>query len=160
MERPELSEDDVEKRIELKQSRQQLLSRAFPAPPTVEAIISEAVLMAEPEPEGVMRRQVWHLLKATELPHVSIRVLGRRIGPHRASVAGAFRLLDFPVQNGNTPPPTVYSENLTGALYLDKATEIEAYSGAWEAIFDAALGKQDTIDLLTERLRELNDRER
>ena len=131
VERPDLSDDDVEKRIELKQSRQQLLTRSFPAPPSVEAIISEAVLMVEPKPEGTMRRQVWHLLKATELPTVSVRVLDRRVGPHRASLTGAFTLLDFPEQNGSAPPPTVYSENLTGALYLDKAPEITAYSEAW-----------------------------
>ncbi|MFC3380708.1 DUF397 domain-containing protein [Couchioplanes azureus] len=67
--------NEVEKRIELKQSRQQLLTRAFPTPPSVEAIISEAVLMAEPKPEVTMRRQVWHLLQATELSNVSIRIL-------------------------------------------------------------------------------------
>lgn len=159
VERPDLSEDEVHKLIELKQSRQELLTRAFPATPTVEAIISEAVFMAEPEPAGVMRRQVWHLLKATELPNVSIRILDRRVGPHPASVAGAFRMLDFPEQNGNTPPPTVYSENLTGALYLDKAPEIDAYARAWTAIRDAALDKQQTIELLTAKLKELNDRE-
>lgn len=160
VERPDLSSDEIEKLIHLKQSRQELLTRAFPAPPMVDAIISEAVFMAEPEPEEVMRRQVWHLLKATELPNVSIRILDRRVGPHRASVAGAFTILDFPEQNGNTAPPTVYSENLTGALYLDKAAEIEAYSGAWATILDAALDENDTIELLKSRLKELNDRER
>ncbi len=160
IERPGLSELEVEKTIELKQSRQQLLTRSFPAPPSVEVIISETALMAEPAPEGTMRRQIWHLLQATELPNVSIRVLERRVGPHRASVAGAFRMLDFPEQNGSAPPPTVYSENLTGALYLDKASEIEAYSGVWDAIYDAALSEHDTDELLKQYLKELNDRER
>ncbi|MEV8507273.1 helix-turn-helix transcriptional regulator [Actinoplanes sp. NPDC051475] len=160
VERPGWSEGDIEKTIELKQSRQQLLTRSFPAPPSVDVIIGETVLMAEPKPEGIMRRQVWHLLKATELPNVSIRVLDRRVGPHRASLAGAFRLLSFPEQNGSAPPPTVYSENLTGALYLDKTSEIAEYAGAWEAISDAALPKHDTIELLKECLKELNDRER
>ncbi|MFI7596883.1 helix-turn-helix transcriptional regulator [Actinoplanes sp. NPDC049681] len=159
VERPGLSDDEVEKMIELKQSRQQLLTRSFPPPPSVEVVISETVLMAEPKPEGTMRRQIWHLLKATELPNVTIRVLDRRVGPHRASVAGAFRMLDFPEQNGSAPPPTVYSENLTGALYLDKASEIEAYSDVWEAIFDAALPRDHTGELLKDYLRELNDRE-
>lgn len=160
VERPDLTDDDIKKRVELKQSRQELLTRDFPAPPTVEAIISEAVLMAEPRPEGVMRRQVWHLLQATELPNVAIRVLGRTVGPHRASLAGAFRMLDFPERNGHTPPPTVYCENLTGALYLDKKHEIEAYSEVWSAIHNDAMNEHDTVELLKEKLRELNDRER
>ncbi|MGA5303419.1 helix-turn-helix domain-containing protein [Nucisporomicrobium flavum] len=160
IERPDLSEHEVEKIIELKQSRQQLLTRSFPAPPAVDVVISEAVLMAEPEPEGTMRRQVWHLLQATQLPNVSVRVLNLRVGPHRASVAGAFVMLDFPEHNGSAPPPTVYSENLTGALYLDKASEIEAYSGVWEALDGAALSEPDTAELLQKYLKELNDRER
>ena len=160
VERPDLSEHEVEKSIELKQSRQQLLTRSFPAPPSLEVILSETVLMAEPRPEGTMRRQIWHLLQATELPNVSIRVLDRRVGPHRASVAGAFRMLDFPEHNGSAPPPTVYSENLTGALYLDKDTEIAAYSEAWAAISAAALPEPDSGEVLTNYLRELNDRER
>lgn len=63
-------------------------------------------------------------------------------------------MLDFPEQNGSAPPPTVYSENLTGALYLDKASEIEAYSVVWDAIYDAALSEQDTDELLKEYLKE------
>ncbi|XVU29167.1 helix-turn-helix domain-containing protein [Actinoplanes sp. CA-054009] len=156
---PELSDDDVSTRIRLKQNRQQLLTRAFPEPPRIEAIISEAVFLAEPKPEGSMRSQVWHLLKATELDNISIRILPTARGPHRASVAGAFTLLDFRRDNGNTPPATVYAENLTGAIYLDKPSEINVYAQVCESIASKALNEQASIDFLSSVLKELNDRE-
>jgi hypothetical protein len=157
--RPELSEDEVTTRISLKRSRQQLLTRSFPEPPRTEVIIGEAALMAEPEAEGAMRAQLWHLLKATELDNVSLRVLPIARGPHRASVAGAFTLLDFRQENGSTPPATVYAENLTGAIYLDKPSEISVYGKAWESIASKALDEGASIDLMSTLLKELNDRE-
>ena len=157
--RPELSDDDVNTRIRLKQSRQKLLTRSFPEPPRVTAVIGEAVFLAEPEPEGAMRSQVWHLLKATELENVSIRVLPIARGPHRASVGGAFTFLDFLQENGNTPPPTVYAENLTGAIYLDKPSEISIYAEVWESIASKALDERASIGLMSNLLKELNDRE-
>lgn len=160
IDRPDWSDDEVSRCLELKQARQQVLTRAFPTPPSVESIISEAVLTAEPKPEGTMRRQLWHLLKATELPNVSIRILDRRIGPHLGSLAGSFKMLDFPEQNGYMPPPTVFSENLVGAVCLDKPSEIKAYSRAWDSISRAAFSEHETIGLLRENLREWNDRER
>jgi transcriptional regulator with XRE-family HTH domain len=157
--RPELSDEDVSTRIRLKQSRQQLLTRSFPEPPRVEVVIVDAVLMAEPEPEGAMRTQVWHLLKATERDNISIRVLPTKRGPHRASVAGAFTLLDFLRENGNTPPATVYAENLTGAIYLDKPSEITVYGEVWESIASKALDERASVDFMSSALKELNDRE-
>lgn len=156
---PELSDDDVTTRISLKRSRQELLTRVFPESPRVEALIGEAALLAEPETEGAMRSQVWHLLKATELDNVSIRVLPTARGPHRASVGGAFTLLDFRQENGTTPPATVYAENLTGAIYLDKPTEISAYGEVWDSIASKALDERASIDLMSTLLKELNDRE-
>lgn len=150
-------QDQVDARVALKQNRQQLLTRSFPPPPQLQVVIGEAVLMAEPP--SVMRPQLWHLLQATDLPAVSVRVLPLTAGPHRASVAGAFTLLDFPAENGNTPPSTVYSENLTGAIYLDKPAEIAAYELAWQALDKAALDPEQSRTLMKQRLKELNDRE-
>lgn len=157
--RPELTDDEVNTRIRLKQNRQQLLTRSFPESPQVQAIIGEAALQAEPKPEGAMRSQIWHLLKATELDNVSIRILPTTRGPHRASVAGAFTVLDFHQENGNTPPSTVYAENLTGAIYLDKPSEINDYDEVWKSITANSLDEQASIAFMSSLLKELNDRE-
>lgn len=136
-----------------------MLTRAFPAHPDVEVIISEAVLLGEPTADGVMQTQVWHLLKATELPGVTIRVLPLRSAPHRSSTTGGWILMDFSSENGNTPPSTVYSEDLTGAIYLDKPSEIDVYEEVWQALDGQALDQAQTIELMSQRLKELTDRE-
>lgn len=156
---PHLEEAEVSARIKLRQERQQLLTRSFPAPPELEVIISEVVLLSEPAAEGVMRKQVWHLLKATELPGVTLRVLPLSANPHRSSSTGAWILMDFMAENGNTPPSTVYSEDLTGAIYLDKPAEINVYEEVWAALLGLALTPEQSIELMSRRLKELTDRE-
>ncbi len=154
---PDLSEEDVDARAELRRSRQRLLAR-FPDPLRLEVIISEAVLLAE-LPEGVMRAQLWHLLRATELAHVRLLVLPLSAGLHRAVVAGQFTMLDFPHDDGGVTASTVYSESQTGAIYLDGPAEITDYTAVWMAIEAAALNKTDSIELISRRMKELNDRE-
>jgi transcriptional regulator with XRE-family HTH domain len=156
---PHLEEADVSARIKLRQERQQLLTRSFPAPPELEVIISEAVLLSEPSADGVMRQQVWHLLKATELPGVTLRVLPLSANPHRSSSTGAWTLMDFVAENGNTPPATVYSEDLTGAIYLDKPAEIDVYEQVWASLDGKVLTPEQSIELMSQRLKELTDRE-
>ncbi|MDT4991291.1 MAG: hypothetical protein QOH97_1183 [Actinoplanes sp.] len=155
---PELGEQETAARIALRQSRQALLTRSFPQPPEVQVIIGESVLLAELD--GI-RAQVWHLLKATELPTVSVRVLPMAAGPVRGAIAGAWTLLDFPGENGSAPPPsTVYMENLTGAVYLDRPEELAAYELVWAAQDRAALSQPESIALMGRRLKELTERER
>ncbi len=156
---PGLAGDEVDARIALRQSRQSLLTRSFPPPPQVQVVLGEAVLLAEYPGEDGMRAQLWHLLKATELPTVSVRVLPMAASPVRGAIAGAFTLLDFPAENGAGPPPaTAYSENLTGAVYLDKPAEVAAYNDVWTALDRAALPQDESITLMGERLKELTHR--
>ncbi|MEU4157352.1 helix-turn-helix transcriptional regulator [Actinoplanes sp. NPDC026670] len=155
---PGLGPEQVAARVKVRRSRQRQLSRAFPPPPRFEAIIAESVLLAE-LPAGVMRAQIWRLLQATELPNVSLRVIPLSAGLHRASVSGAFGLLDFPAENGNRPPSTVYSESQTGAIYLDKPSEIDVYMDVWAAMERAALTESQSVESMSQRLKELNDHE-
>jgi transcriptional regulator with XRE-family HTH domain len=154
---PRLSDEDVEARAELRRSRQRLLAR-FPDPLRLEVIIAEPVLLAELRP-GVMRGQLWHLLKASELSHVQVRVLPLSAGLHRAVVAGPFTVLDFAAEDEAVTASTVYSESQTGAIYLDSADEVADYHEMWEALEGTALSKDESIELISRRLKELNDRE-
>ncbi len=151
---PELGAEQVEGRARVRRERQQILTRAFPDPPRVEFVIAEAVLLAEPG-AGVMAEQLQRLVEAAELPNVSVRVLPLVVGPHRASAAGAFTLLDFPAERDHTPPSTVYSESQTGAIYLDKPGEIDAYEQIWRAFGDVALDQADSIKMMSAMLKEM-----
>jgi hypothetical protein len=96
--------------------------------------------------------QLQHLVEVSRRRNVSIRVLPLRAGLHRALTTGAFAILDFPSgPGGRTPEPTtVYSDNLTGALYLDKPDEVRAYDEVWASIVAASLSEDDSRKLINE----------
>ncbi|GID28440.1 helix-turn-helix domain-containing protein [Paractinoplanes brasiliensis] len=146
---PDLTDTELESRIKIRQERQGLLSRHFPAPPRLEVVVAESALHARIDIPGAMQQQLFHLLKANEQPHISVRVLPTSAGPHRASVSGAFSILEFPSMNGEVgEPPTVYSESLTGALYLDRPRELAVYEQAWNALVALALPEGDSDDMI------------
>ena len=149
--------------MEIKKERQGRLSRHFPPPPRLEVIISEGVLLGNTEIPGGMQQQIWHLLKVNEENRALIRLLPLATGPHRASVSGAFTILEFPAADvgdkSSIEPPTVYSESITGARYLDKPHEIAMHEAVWATLDGLALSVEDSNRLISKVLREKNDHE-
>ncbi|WP_407664828.1 Scr1 family TA system antitoxin-like transcriptional regulator [Micromonospora tarensis] len=93
------------------------------------------------------------------LPTVSLRVLPLAAGPPLASETGTFVLLDFPQAFGraSTEPTTVYLENITGALYLDKPTEVAAFEHVWSDLEALASGEAESEKLITSIIEEHHD---
>ncbi|MEV0154239.1 helix-turn-helix transcriptional regulator [Micromonospora sp. NPDC050686] len=150
--------EERERAVEVRMQRQGLLTRRLPKPPRLEAMLSEAVLRRPVGGSGVMTGQLDHLLETTELPHVSVRVVPLAAGPHPGAVAGSFVILDFPATNkGRTPPEpsVVYSESLTGALYLDKPDELAAYENTWKGVDALALGEAESKDMIKRLVGEM-----
>ncbi|GAA3232682.1 hypothetical protein GCM10010532_068960 [Dactylosporangium siamense] len=87
-----------------------------------------------------------------------VRVLPLTAGPHRATQSGPFVILDFQAE-GHRPaePTTVYSEGLTGAVYLDKQAEVETYESAWNTLDDMVLSVEDSRDLMSALAKEYDD---
>jgi hypothetical protein len=82
-------------------------------------------------------------------------VLPFAAGPHRAAGCGQFTILDFPAVGAESPEPTtVYCENLTGALYLDRPTEVRAYESTWADLEGIALSQDETDDLIGTVIKE------
>lgn len=66
-------------------------------------------------------------------------------------MAGSFVILDFPATKGGRAAPepsVVYSESLTGALYLDKPDELAAYESTWKGVDALALGEAESRDVI------------
>jgi hypothetical protein len=132
---PELDSNEIERRVGLRLARQSVLTRVT-ARPTLRVVVNEAVLHRPVGGRRVMRNQLLRLLELSELPNVELRVVPFAVGIHEGVMSGPFTLLRFPVlRNGReSEPATVYVEGRTGALYLDKAHEVERYDNVFRRI--------------------------
>lgn len=140
---PDWSDEQRARRVALR--RQRLLDRRGPTAPRLEFILSEAVLRRPVVDHPEMAAQLRHLVALSELPMVSLRVLPLRVGPHSASIAGTFALLDFTQprrQDGE--PSIVYQEGPTGALYLDRPVEVARYEMIWSGLTEVALPERES----------------
>lgn len=92
-----------------------------------------------------------------ELPNVSLRILPFRAGPYPGAVGGSFVILDFSPEKGRSSaePSVVYSESLTGAIYLDKPSELAAYEEAWKGLAAIALDEGESSRLISKIIGEL-----
>jgi len=150
LDQPEATDESLAQAVEVRLQRQNLLTRRLPKAPQHHSVLSEAVLHRTVGGKQVMTAQLSHLLELSEAANVSIRVLPLAAGPPAGAVAGSFVILDFPVAKGRaaTEPATVYSESLTGALYLDKAEEVAAYRATWKSLDALALDEAESRVLI------------
>jgi hypothetical protein len=119
------SDEEVDRRVELRMKRQQVLLRTDPV--RLWAILDEAVLHRPLGGDQVMRAQLDHLIKVAALPHVTIQLLPFRIGGHLGA-AGPITILRF--RNGELPD-LVYLEHLATASYYDKPADVVRY---WDVL--------------------------
>ncbi|WP_433718067.1 helix-turn-helix domain-containing protein [Actinoplanes sp. CA-051413] len=140
---------EIERRIELRCSRQRVLTR--PDPPQFWAVLDEAVLRREIGGPDVMRAQVRALLEAARRPNVRLQIV-----PFHQGAAGP---ADFPfaIMRFSEPelPDVVYVEQLTGAIYLDKPGDVEHYLIAMERACLEAEPPERTVDILDDALHQI-----
>jgi transcriptional regulator with XRE-family HTH domain len=144
---PGMPEEEVDRRVRLRMSRQKMLSE--PGSPRLWAVIDEAALSRPYGSPAVMRAQFEHLLEASHRPNVTVQLLPFRAGSH-AAAGGPFTILRFAEPD---LPDVVYLEQLNSAVYLDKRADVEAYSGVWERVSVQALTPAATRSAL----RDLRD---
>jgi transcriptional regulator with XRE-family HTH domain len=138
--------DEIERRIELRRQRQQILSR--PDPPQLWVVIDEAVLRRPIGGADVMKAQIEYLIEASKLPNVRMQIIPFNVGGH-AAAGGPFAILRFPEPE---LPDVVYVEQLTSAIYLDKREDVDHYAIAMERVCIDAEPPNHTPEIL-EKLR-------
>ncbi|HEX5407337.1 MAG TPA: helix-turn-helix transcriptional regulator [Pseudonocardiaceae bacterium] len=142
--RPDAPPSDVEKRVQARLARQQLLTGADP--PQYWAVIDEAVLCRTVGSEKVMQTQLKRLVNRAMLPHVTVQVVPFSAGAH-AGMEGAFLILSFPEQ---TDPDVVYVDNTTSGIYLEEPAEILRYTLMFDHLRAAALSPDETLARITD----------
>lgn len=129
-----IAEDEVKRRVQVRMERQRIWSQ--PRCPHLKFIINEAALHRPVGGTAVMSAQLQRLLEIGQQAAASIRVLPFEAGTHAALGAGghAFTIFEFSVAEITgepIEPPTVYIDHLTGAMYLSKRIEVDAYREVW-----------------------------
>ncbi|WP_326560747.1 helix-turn-helix domain-containing protein [Micromonospora sp. NBC_01796] len=157
LDRPTMSDEEQERLAEVRLQRQALLTRRLPKPPRLEVVLSEAVLRRGVGGTAVMAGQLRRLLEIADLPNVLLRVLPFAAGAHAGAVAGTFVILDFPPEKGRAvpEPSVVYSEALTGSLYLDKPDELTAYQDTWNGLARRALDEGQSKHMINRLVGEM-----
>lgn len=118
---PNGSDEEIERRVDLRLHRQLLLKGADA--PTLWVVMEEAVLHREVGGPEVMRDQIDRLLEVFELPHVSVDIVPFAAGAHVGACAPFtyFRFAEPEL------PDIVYSELLSAAVYLDQRPDVVAH---------------------------------
>jgi transcriptional regulator with XRE-family HTH domain len=137
--------ENVERHVSLRMTRQKLLER--PDPPHLWVIMDETVLKRPVSIRGeVMREQLDKLLEFAEHDRVTLQVAEFRDGPHPGTYA-PFSLFRF---DEPELPDMVFTEYLTGALYLDSRTEVSAHLEVLDHMAARAASAQRTKKILRE----------
>jgi len=134
--------DEIDRRVELRMARQQLLTR--PEAPPLWAVIDEAALRRPIGGPEVMRAQIASLVDAASLPSVRLQIVPFHVGGH-AGAGGAFTILRF---GDRDLPDVIYIEQLTTALYLDKRDDVDQYAAAMERLCVQAEPPSRTPEIL------------
>ena len=122
---------EIERRVALRMQRQKAL--LGPQGPRFWAVIDESVLHRPVGGPEVLAEQIDRLLELTKLPHISIQVVPYEMSGCAAE--GSFAILRF---SQPELPNIAYVEHLVGALYLERADEVEAFSRAMDRLAVAA----------------------
>ncbi|MFC8361462.1 helix-turn-helix domain-containing protein [Streptomyces griseorubiginosus] len=118
---PHEADEDLDRRVDLRLRRQGLLER--PDAPTLWVVMEEAVLHRVVGGPEVMREQIERLLEVAELEHVSVDVVPFTAGAHVGACA-PFTYFRFEEPE---LPDIVYTEVLSGAMYLDQRADVVAH---------------------------------
>ncbi len=146
---PGASKAEVERRVELRTTRQELLRS--PQAPDLWAVVDEAALRRPHGGLQTLRAQIRRLIALTELPNVTLQVVPFGLGGH-AAAGGPFTILRFADPD---LPDIVYLEQLTSALYLDKRPDIDNYMAVMDRLCVEAESPAQTIQFLNQLAKEI-----
>lgn len=141
--------EDIERHVALRMQRQDLLTRE--GAPRIWAVMDETALLRAVGGPEVMRAQVDKLIEATKLPNVTLQVVPFSTGPHPGTY-GPFVLFRFAMPE---LPDMVYSEYLTGAVYLDERSEVATHLEVMDRMAAQAATAHRTKEILLDLRKEL-----
>jgi transcriptional regulator with XRE-family HTH domain len=137
-----LREAEIEQRVSSRLDRQTVLSGE--KPPEFVAVVDEAVLHRRIGEPAVMAEQFEHLLRMTELPHVSLHIVPTEVGMH-AGLAGPFILA-----RTSDGAEVAHLDNPLWAQVTDRPEDVDSLQRRWENLRGEALPRRASRDLVRE----------
>lgn len=142
-------ESEIDRRVELRMQRQCRVTGENPL--ELWAVVGESALHRSVGGFGVLRRQLEHVLKLVEFPHVTLQVMPLDAGAHPAQ-AGPFVILRY---SNHIDPDVVYLETHVGGLYLEREVELSNYVTMMDHLRAHAVDPDGSARLIRRRIGEL-----
>jgi transcriptional regulator with XRE-family HTH domain len=133
--------DDIERAVEERLARQEILNRD--QPPELRVFIKQSALEDPVGGTEVMRAQLAYLLDASERRNIVIRVVPREVGAH-PGVDGSFTLLDLP--NGSY----AWSEAVGGGRLVSDPAKVREQRLRYDRIGADALSRGPARSLIVQ----------
>jgi transcriptional regulator with XRE-family HTH domain len=130
--RPDLPRSEIDRRVELRLRRQDLLGQE--RPPRMRVLLDDTVLRRPVGGPAVMAAQRRRLLADADRPAVTIQVLEAGAGAH-AGMDGPFTIFGFPAP---AERDVVALDSAADALYLEDAEDVARYRRVFELLLPAA----------------------
>jgi transcriptional regulator with XRE-family HTH domain len=133
----------IERRVEARLIRQQILTRRDPAPAQFWTILDEAALHRIIGSVSVMRAQLRQVIKLANLPNVTVQVIPYDAGAH-PGLDSTFNILEFSGQ----VPSLVYVEGLVGWIFLERPEDLDRYLQVFDILSRIALTSRQSVQLI------------
>jgi transcriptional regulator with XRE-family HTH domain len=139
---PFASRDEVERRVEVRIERQEVLRSENPL--ELWGIVDEAALRRQVGAQAVMRAQLRHLLDSSELPNITFQVIPFDAGAH-AGMPGSFVFLQFAEA---AIPDVIYVDSMAGELFLEEGSDVRRYRLIFEHLRAVAVSPDASRSLI------------
>ncbi|WP_328689224.1 helix-turn-helix transcriptional regulator [Streptomyces caniferus] len=143
----DISGDELARQVEARIGRRQLLEGDDA--PRFRSILSEAVLRTPLEDAAEWRKQLKHLIEATERPNITLQVLPFLSGLYGLD-STAVMFLRLP--DGRT---VAYTENAHRGELIEETSSVERLQRAYDAVRDLALSPAESRKFIMRMLEEV-----
>ncbi len=133
---------EVQRRVELRMRRRELLHRADA--PQLWVIMDESVLLRVLGSREAMREQLEYLVEMAQRPHVTVQIVPLDV-TNASAPAIPVTYLRF---RGADLPDIVYLEHIRSATFLEDREETEEYRLTLDRLGDEALNPRESLALL------------
>ncbi|MEV5244777.1 helix-turn-helix domain-containing protein [Streptomyces werraensis] len=145
---PNAPASEVQRRVELRMRRAQLLFREDA--PQLWAVIDESVLLRVLGDRTVMRDQLDHLARMAGRPNVTLQIVPLNV-TNASAPAIPVTYLRF---GGLDLPDVVYLEHIRSANFLEDRDETEEYRIVLDRLADEALTPRESVEMLRRTIEE------